>query len=266
MFAVLVTAATLLWIVFSLLITGASRRQDKTGDPGLSIRAKKLGAVFLLLYAPSFSMVSFYYLMSLDAHWFSTMYAVVTFTDMMQSGAALVSLTVAIFMLTGRLTPFLNENHLHDIAKIMYAFTGFWAYIYFCQFLLIWYGNLPEETLYFIARWSNGWLPYLALLPIVKFVIPFIYLTPRENKRRPKRVITMALLILLAQFLELYIMVSPSIGHGEHATQGHLPISEFLVFLGFAGAFYLVFTWVLSKHHPVPIKDPLLGQSMHHHT
>jgi hypothetical protein len=148
---------------------------------------------------------------------------------------------------------------------MLFATTGFWAYIYFCQFMLIWYGNIPEETAYFIRRWDSGWLPYLLALPLLKFLVPFVLLVPRDNKRRPGRVAIVAALILFAQFWELYVLVSPAIGHGEHSAQGHLPVVELLVTLGFVGLFLLVFAWSLGRHAAVPLKDPRIGDCLHYH-
>lgn len=254
-----------LWLAFTFAILRNSSRQDETGDARLTNRNTTLAAIFAVVFALTFSVVSFYLLMSLDAHWFSTMFAVLTFTDAMQTGTAVVALVAAVLILKGRLVGFVGEDHLHGIGKMMFAATGFWAYIYFCQFLLIWYGNLPEETIYFIARWENGWLPYFLALPFLKFVIPFVYMAPRSNKRKPRRVAAMAILILVAQFLELFLLVGPSIRHGESAAHGHVPVVEGVVTLGFLGAFFLVFSWALARRNPVPLKDPYLRASLHHH-
>lgn len=266
LFVILVSLSLAIWVLFNFVINRNSLKQDEAGDASHSKRNITFSAVFILLFAISYSIVSFYYVMSLDAHWFSTMFAVLTFTDMMQTGLAFVALVASIFVMQGRLKGFLNENHLHGIGKMLFATTGFWAYIYFCQFMLIWYGNLPEETAYFILRWENGWLAYLAILPFVKFLIPFIYMAPRNNKRKPKRLIAMAILIILAQFLELYVMVAPALGHGEHLAQGHLPVIEFLIFSGFMGLFVLIFCIAISRNNPVPLNDPFIRDSIRHHT
>jgi hypothetical protein len=132
--------------------------------------------------------------------------------------------------------------------------------------MLIWYANIPEETVYFIRRMENGWLPYLLLLPVLKFVVPFLLLVPREAKRNPKRLVPVALLILFAQFWELYVMVGPAVGHGEEAAHAHLPIVEFVVTLGFVGVFTLVFGWFLKRHDPVPLKDPAIKACLENET
>lgn len=254
-----------LWTLFSFFLLRNSRKQDATGSVRHTRRNMVLSAVFAVVFALTLSAVSYLFLMSLDAHWFSTMFAVVTFTDLMHSGLAVVCIVAGIFILRGRLSGFLNENHLHSAGKMLFAVTGFWAYIYFCQFLLIWYGGIPEETIYFIKRWENGWTAYLLVLPLIKFVIPFIYLVPRNNKRKPKRLIPAAMLILFAQFWELYLMVGPSIGHGAHAAHGHLPWHELVVTLGFLGIFFLIFAFAFRRHEPVPLKDPNIRACMEFH-
>jgi hypothetical protein len=176
-----------------------------------------------------------------------------------------VALVASALMLGGQLKGFVNANHLHSLVKMMFATTGFWAYIYFCQFLLIWYGNLPEETIYFITRWQNGWLPLLIALPVVKFVVPFIYLAPRANKRKPRRVMTMAALLILAQFWELFLMVSPTVGHGAEKAHAHPPLIEGLIALGFLGFFFLVFSWALGRSAAVPLKDPHMRACLQYH-
>lgn len=264
-FFVLVGASFVSWCAFAWLIGKNSRAQDTEGGVALSQANRKLSAIFLLVYSLTFSIVAFYYLMSLEAHWFSTMCAVLLFTDTVQAGTAFVAVGAAILVSDRRLGAFLNENHLHSLGKMMFAATGFWAYIYFCQYLLIWYGNIPEETSYFIRRWENGWLVYLLVLPALKFLVPFVFMVPRDNKRKPGRLAGIALWILFAQFWEMYLLVGPSLGHGEHAAHGHLPVVEFAVTAGFLGLFFLVFAWSLGRHNAVPLKDPRLGDCLHYH-
>jgi hypothetical protein len=168
--------------------------------------------------------------------------------------------------MAGKLKGFLNENHLHSLGKMVFASTGFWAYIYFCQHMLIWYANLPEETVYFLKRTSNGWLPYILILPVLKFVVPFLLMLPREAKRNPRKLVPVAVLILFAQFWELYVMVAPAMGHGAEAAHAHLPIVELAATLGFLGLFTLVFGWSLARHDAVPLKDPALAECLDYHS
>jgi hypothetical protein len=266
MFFVLVGASLVLWAIFGAVMVGASRRQDEDGGIALTSRNRTLSAIFMVVFALTISVVSFYLLLSLEAHWFSTMFAVLVFTDVVQTGTAFVAVVAGLLVLSGRLKGFVNENHLHSLGKMVFACTGFWAYIYFCQFMLIWYANLPEETVYFLKRSGNGWLPYLLILPALKFVLPFLLLLPRDAKRQPGKLVAISVLILFAQFWELFIMVGPAVGHGDAAAHGHLPLVEFAVTIGFVGLFVLVFAWALGRHGAVPLKDPCLAECLDYHS
>lgn len=266
MFWALVGVSLVLWVVFSALLVGISHRQDRDGGIAPTRNSRTLSAIFLVVFSVTLSTVSFYFLMSLDAHWFSTMFAVLVFTDIVQTGTAFVAVVAGLFVMTGTLKGLLNENHLHSLAKMLFAATGFWAYIYFCQHMLIWYANLPEETVYFLRRMENGWLPYLLLLPVLKFVVPFLLLVPRNAKRRPRVLVRVSILVLFAQFWELYVMVGPAVGHGDVAAHGHVPLVEFAATLGFVGLFTLVFGWYLGRHDAVPLKDPSIAACLEYHT
>jgi magnesium-transporting ATPase (P-type) len=266
MFTLLVGVSLLLWVAFAARLVAVSRRQDRDGGHGPTRTSRRLSAIFLVVFAVTLSIVSFYLLLSLDAHWFSTMFAVLVFTDIVQTGTAFVAVVAGLLVMAGRLKGFLNEDHLHSLGKMVFASTGFWAYIYFCQYMLIWYANIPEETVYFLRRAEQGWLPYLLLLPALKFVVPFLLLLPRDAKRNPHKLVPVAVLLLVAQFLELYVMVGPAIGHGSRAARAHVPVVEFVVTLGFTGLFTLVFGWALARREAVPLKDPALMACLEHHS
>jgi hypothetical protein len=266
MFTALVTGSLLVWIAFASLIVRRSYRQDQEAGIQLTRANRSLSGLFLVLFALTFSIVSFYLLLSLDAHWFSTMFAVLVFTDVVQTGTAFVALVAGLFVMSGRYRGFVTEHHLHSLGKMVFAWTGFWAYIYFCQFMLIWYANIPEETVYFLRRTENGWLPYMLALPALKFAVPFLLLLPRRAKRDPRMLASVSALILFAQFWELYLMVAPAIGHGDDAAHAHLPVVEFAATAGFAGLFTLVFGRALAGHDPIPLKDPGLAECLQYHS
>jgi hypothetical protein len=255
-----------LWVAFATAMLRASRRQDAQGGMNATATSRVTSAIFLVVFALTLSIVSFYLLLSLDAHWFSTMFAVLVFTDVIQTGTAFVAIVASLMVAEGVLKEFIREDHLHSLGKMVFASTGFWAYIYFCQFMLIWYANIPEETAYFMRRSENGWLVYLLVLPVLKFVLPFLLLIPRAAKRNPRALVPIAVLILFAQFWELYLMVAPALGHGADATHAHLPGIELAVTLGFLGAYTLVFAWTLRRHAAVPLKDPALAACLAYHS
>ena len=161
----------------------------------------------------------------------------------------------------GHLEGIVNENHLHDIGKFMFAFTVFWAYIGFSQFMLIWYANLPEETGYMIRRMDQGWLYVSGFLLFGKFAFPFLTLLPRDSKRNVKLLTFMAIYMLIAQWIDIMWLVQP-----EFFKSGpRIGFTEIGMFLGFLGVFLLAASRFLSKHTVVAIGDPRLPESVFHH-
>jgi hypothetical protein len=214
-----------------------------------------------VLFALTYSVASIDLLMSLDPHWYSTIWAVYMFAMLMQVGMAFIALATVLLRRTGKLDGFVNDHHVHDLGKLTFAFTVFWAYIAFSQFLLIWYANLPEETTFFILRYEHGWGYVSVALPLVKFVIPFLVLLPKRAKHAPAVLVPVTLWIIAATWLELWWIVTPAVAHQPLS----FPWMELLVFGGFLGVFLAAFGWALSRHELVPIKDPRLHEAVQHH-
>ena len=255
----------LLWAYITSTLRRLSLEQDRTGDKWLTAKARRTSAWAILVMALSTAFAGFDWLMSIDFKFFSTMWGVYFFAGSAYVGTATMILILALLRRAGKMEGAVTSEHFHDLGKLLFSFTVFWAYIAFSQYFLIWYSNIPEETAYFIRRWENGWFPYLLVLPILKFVVPFVLLLPRDAKRHPKRLVPVALLILFAQFWELFLMVAPSVGHGV-PTPAHFPVVEFAGTLGFLGLFVLVFGWSLGRHEAVPLKDPGLAECLEYHS
>jgi hypothetical protein len=249
------------WIGSSAWMNRNSRRQDRTGEAGLTRRNAVLGAVFMVLFALTYSTTSIDLLMSLDPHWFSTIWAIYAFAILMQAGFAFMALATVFLRRTGKLDGFVSDSHVHDLGKLTFAFTVFWAYIAFSQFLLIWYANLPEETTFFLHRYGHGWGYVSVALPIAKFILPFLVLLPYRAKHTPAVLVPVTVWIIAATFLELWWIVTPAVSHG----QLELPWMEAAVFAGFLGVFLLSFGISLSRHALVPVKDPRLHEAVEHH-
>lgn len=253
--------AFVVWWILAKVMVGRSVAQDKDRNPAHSSRNKFLSPVFLIFFGVTFTMASFDLLMSLDPHWFSTMYGVYTFAGLFYSTLAALCIAVIWLRRKGYLLDLVNENHLHDIGKFMFAFTIFYAYIGFSQFMLIWYANLPEETGYFIRRMNPGWMPVFLFLLFGKFAFPFLTLLPRSSKRSERVLVPMAIFMMIAHWVDVVFLVQP-----EFFKEGpRVSYIEIGTMIGFLGMFLFLVTRFLSKHSVVAIGDPLLRESVTHH-
>jgi magnesium-transporting ATPase (P-type) len=249
------------WLLFSKLIVGNSLKQDASGDQSFTHKNVKWSVIFLLFFALSYSLFSVDTLMSLEPLWFSTIFGVYAFAGLFQSTMATMIIISIYLMKKGPLKGFVDENHLHDLGKFLFAFTVFWAYIAFSQYMLIWYANLPEETFFFKDRSQAPWVYISIALILFKFIVPFFALLPRWAKRTPAHLIAVSVLILVMQYVDLYWLVYPALDK-HHLVFG---VAEIFVFLGFAGVFMFVVSRFLGRHPVVPHKDPRIHESNHHH-
>ncbi len=250
-----------LWAFFGYSLLGNSLKQDQDGQVAHTQSNSKLSAAFLPLFALSFSFVSFDLIMSLQPHFFSTMFAVYCFAGLFMATLSMMTLFIIYLYEKGFLRGFVNENHFHDMGKLMFAMVIFWAYVGFSQFMLIWYANLPEETFYYADRAVGGWKAVSYALLVFKFILPFLLLLPREAKRNPVYLKRMAYWLLAAQLLDIYWMVMPTYLHQNP----QFPWIELGAFMGFLGAFVLVVMRFLSKNAIVAQKDPRLHEALHLH-
>ncbi|MFL6262400.1 MAG: hypothetical protein ACJ76Y_22095 [Thermoanaerobaculia bacterium] len=247
-----------LWSLFSVLLRRASLAQDR--EPGLARHSQmvRLSAIFLVLFALTFSLASFDWLMSLQPRWTSTMFAIYMFAGLFQAGIAAIALAVARLSrggLAGSVTP----GHLHDLGKLLFAFSIFWAYIWVCQYLLIWYGNLSEEIPYYAVRTRGAWLPLFALAPVLRWLAPFLVLLSRRAKRSPRVLAGTAAVVLAGSWLDLYMNVAPAVLPGPR-----LGAPELLIAAGFAALLWLAGSRALASAPLLPRNDPFLGESLRH--
>ncbi len=250
-----------LWIYFAKMIVGRSLKQDIAGGDELTRNQVGISIAFLLVFALSYSFYSVDLLMSVQPHWFSTIYGVYCFAGLFQSSLAFVILVLLYLRKKGLLDGYVTDDHMHDMGKYLFAFTIFWAYIAFSQYMLIWYANLPEETVFIIPRSEHGWVYVSLLLIIGKFVIPFVGLLPRWTKRNPAYLAVMSIWVLAMQYVDLYWLVYPA--YYKETVPFSLP--EILTFVGFLGLFLFTTTRFLSRHSLVPVKDSRIQESLHHH-
>lgn len=249
-----------MWLFFAKKIVGNSVKQDSTGDHSLTSRNVGLSVGFILFFALSYSFFSVDLLMSLQPHWYSTIWGVYTFAGMFQSTMAVMILIMLYVMKNGWVRGLITENHLHDVAKYMMSFTVFYAYIGFSQFLLIWYANLPEETIFYLNRSQGAWLFVSFSLLIFKFAVPFLLLLPRWAKRTPAHLVMVSVLILVMQYVDIHWIVYPNLDN-SHVLLGWQEIG---MFLGFLGLFVLSVSRFLEKNNLIPVKDPYIHESLVH--
>jgi hypothetical protein len=253
-----------IWSLFALLLRRASLAQDSPADGQQGLvqhrRMVRLSALFMVLFAVTFSLASFDWLMSLDPRWTSTMFAVYVFAGLFLEGIAAVALITVVLRRTGPLAAAVNPSHLHDLGKLVFAFSTFWAYIWVCQYLLIWYGNLLEEIPFYVVRTRGAWLPFFVAAPLLNWVIPFAVLLPRAAKRDPRVLAGAAVVALAGHWLDLYLIVAPAVLPGPR-----LGLLELLINAGYAGLFFLAGTRALGRAPLFARNDPFLGESLRHH-
>ena len=201
------------------------------------------------------------WLMSIDAHWYSTMYSWYTFGSSFVAGIALITIFVIYLKNKGYLE-LTNEEHLHDLGKFQFAFSIFWTYLWFSQFMLIWYANMPEETVYFKPRLQGPYAPIFWLNLIINFLAPLLIYMRRSTKRNWTLVTFMSALILFGHWLDFYQMVMPSLFPNEV----ELNLFDFGVALGFLGVIMFLAGKTLTQHSLIPRNHPFLKESIIHHT
>lgn len=219
-------------------------------------------ALFMIVFALTvMSTIPWLWLMSIDAHWYSTMYSWYTFASTFVSGMALIALFVIYLKNKGYLE-YTNEEHLHDLGKFMFAFSVFWTYLWFSQYMLIWYSNQPEETKYFEPRVEGVYRGIFFLNIIINFLAPLLLLMKRGAKRNYTTVTLLAVLIIFGHWLDFFQMVHPG-PSGDHVP---MMMYDMGIGLGFVGLIMFVTGRTLSRNPMVPINHPFFKESVIHHT
>ncbi len=251
----------LAWIGFTLALLRASRAQDETGDLRFTRRNTILSPLFLVIFAITFWLASYDWIMSLEPAWYSTIFGMYNFAGLFLSGLAAMTIALVWLREHSALKHVINQHHLHDVGKLMFAFSTFWMYLWFSQYMLIWYANVPEETVYFIRRQHGFWEPLFLLNIVLNWVIPFFALLPRLNKQRPGLLFRLALVLLVGRWLDLYLMIAPPFS----ATKPSIGIWEVGLMAGAVAVFVLGLFSALRRAPLVPVKDPFLADSLHYH-
>jgi NNP family nitrate/nitrite transporter-like MFS transporter len=246
-----------LWMLFAWLIKRESRRQDVDGDPAHTRKGRKYAAIFIAVFALTFTFASFDWLMSIEPLFYSTIYAFYIISGLLLSGFA--SITVLVILLRRRgFLPEVNENHLHNLGKLVFGFSTFWAYIWLCQYILIYYANLPEETIYYLRRMPTpGWKALFFANIFLNWLIPFAMLISRGAKRSDGWLLTACGIVLVGHWVDLYQMIFPAFEH-----PALIGLVDVAMVIGFASLFLRSFANGLRKSALVPKNDPYLAESL----
>ena len=248
----------LIWSVLGIYLFSRSVRQDASGDPRLTITMEKRSAPGMLLFALALNFCAFDLLMSLDAHWYSTIFGVYIFAGSVVVFYAVMPHLTHWLQHHKELLHTVTVEHFHDLGKMLFAFVVFWAYIAFSQYLLIWYGNLPEETEWLLKRQTGQWTTFSLLLAFGHFVVPFLLLLPRSTKRKIHRLLLVSGWMVLMHWVDLYWIVMPELSPGK------VPVDfvDLFVMLTMAGAYGIGWVLVMRRHSIVPTRDPRLAESL----
>lgn len=252
------------WTVLSIIMRRLSVREDSF-DPDdhagiLSVFQKSefYSKIFIFVLALTFSLSAFDWIMSLEPHWFSSIFAFKDFVASFLHGTSIVALIIFILYRLGYY-PFLNEYHLHDFARYIFILSIIWGYMWFSQFMIIWYGNIPEETQYYFYRWQEGWKILFWLQIALNWGVPFLILLPVPTSKKMSIITGVILVLIIGQYIDIFVEVMP--GLGRELSFGWI---EAGTFLGFAGLFAFVVSMALAKTRIVPRNHPYLVESLEH--
>lgn len=257
-FTIRVVVIFLVWMLFYFMLTKRSRLQDQTGDQKLTSSNIKISAIFMPFFAITITIASVDWIMSLEPHWFSTIFGIYYFSGTVLAAIAVVTFLVVYLTEKGLFIKGIKTDHYYSLGALMFAFVNFWAYIAFSQFLLIYYANIPEETYWYLNRWEGGWIVVSLLLIVVHFVVPYFGLVSQPSKTNPKRLKFMAIWLLVAHIVDLYWLIMPTYSPES------IPFSW--MELGFPlltfGIMVIVFGIKAKKENLVPIGDPKLKRGL----
>ena len=243
-----------IWSGLALLLNRWSLQQDRTADPNLSRRFRLLSGPGLVIYMLTMTFASFDWAMSLDPHWYSTIYGALFIIGQGLTTLAFV-ITVAAFLSDSKpLSEVATADLFNDLGNLLLAFVMLWAYMSFSQFLIIWSGNLPEEVVWYIERTTGGWAWIPPFLIIFHFALPFLLLLLRSTKRRPRVLARVAVFVILVHLVNLFWLVMPAF----HPDGLHVHWLDLAAPVGIGGLWITAFLWVLQRRPLLPLHDDRL--------
>jgi hypothetical protein len=234
-----------------------SLEQDRTGAPELTRRMQTVAPPALVALGVTITFAAFDWIMSLQPHWSSTIFGLYFFAGSFAGAFGLLALLAA-WLRAGALAQVIKPDQLHDLGKWLFGFVAFWAYLAFSQYVLIWYANLPEETVFFARRWRGGFQTVTVLLVLGHFAVPFFLLLARSVKRSPRALAVAGVWVLAAHLVDLYWLVLPA----QPGARAGVRLVDVTVFIGVGGLFVAALAWLLARHALVPLRDPRLGEAL----
>jgi hypothetical protein len=247
------------------LLVKYSNNEDALGGMFNYKKSFKVSVIFLVIFGFTIPLFAFDAIMSLEAHWFSTMFGWYNFAALWVSGMAVITLTLIYLRQSGYIQ-WVTEDHLHNMGQLLFGFSIFWTYLWFGQFLLTWYANLPEEAAYFYRRWEPEFKPWFWLNIVINFLTPLLLLMSRDSKRMVSVLKTACIILILGHWLDYFQMIMPGAVGPQSHWYTEIGIIEATVFVGFAGLFTFLMLNALSKFNSLaPKRHPLLEESLHHH-
>jgi hypothetical protein len=245
-----------LWFLAYWILVAGSLKQDQTRDPRFNVRARRFAPLFMFIFAITITVVAFDWISSLEPTWYSDIFGVYVFAGTFLAGLAATTLVLLYLKSRGRLRE-VGPDHMYNLGGFLFAFTVFWSYIGFAQYMLMWYANMPEEVFWYKERLQGAWGPILLALAVFHFLVPFFILIPRGAKSDPKFLFWTSAVMLFAHWLDLYWMIFPALGRGPllswpEFSFGFLAISGGLIWIRF----------MMNRGPDMPVNDPMLREGL----
>ena len=248
-------------LIFSLVSVYFLRNslvQDSTGNSNITVSLQRVSAPGLIVFGLTLTFLSFDLIMSLEPHWYSTIFGVYFFAGSAIAIFAFLIVLSLFLQCFGKMKNLISIDHYHDLGKFLFGFLVFWAYLGFSQYMLIWYANIPEETAWYIKRQSPEWISLSILIVIGHFIIPFFGLLSRFVKRRKPLLGFWAVYMLLMHYLDLYWLIMPELRSGT----GSIALIDVLTLTGFFAIFVSFLVFLAGARPLIPIQDPRLSDSL----
>lgn len=249
-----------IWNVYAFVLNRLSRREEETGSMIASRNLMGWSSIGLVIYVFSLTSAGVDWIMSMNVHWFSTIYGLILLGGQGLTVISLAIITTTLLMRDQPLAGVITKKHLHDLGKLLFMFTLFWTYVSFSQLVIIWSGNLPEEITWYVDRMNGGWGYIGAILLFLQWMLPFLILLSQQIKRNPRTIRIMAIWVLLVRLADTIWLVEPNF-HSQHL---YINWSDITAPIGLVGLWTAIYLWQLKQRALIPVNAPDLGKALVH--